>query len=92
MLTGAPAALVARLVADGCIDADYVPPDATFHRTYAGRVQREAGAWSWYIVAGSREILAGFVPVKELLRAPGFVMSREAGVFRCRGALVVDPA
>lgn len=90
-MTGAPGRLVARLVADGHIAPDYVPDGATFHRTYAGRVQREAGAWSWYIVAGSREVLAGFVPVTELLRAPALVTSRESGVVRGVGALVVDP-
>ena len=88
----APQMLVDRLVAENYISPKLIPPDATFHRTYAGLLQRQAGAWSWYIVAGSREVLAGFEPVTRLLTADEFVLRREPGVARNFGAWIVDIA
>lgn len=53
-----------------------VPEHFAFHRTRAGRCQREAGAWSWWIerpgtdgIAG-RDLFASWTPVTELLRSP----------------------
>lgn len=60
---------VARLIARLSSIVDGVPPDLEFRRTYAGRVQREAGAWSWTISSGRSDVFASFSPVHELLRA-----------------------
>lgn len=70
--------LHARLVAEG---ADLPSVDTlTFYRTYAGARQREAGAWSWYATEVQNgvevEVLAGYVGVTELLRAPKLGVSR----------------
>lgn len=46
-----------------------IPRDLAFHRTYAGRVQRERGAWSWFATGGPRGVdyLASFDSLSSLL-------------------------
>lgn len=59
-------------------------PDGTvIRRTYAGRVQRAQGAWSWFAVPESfvpgLTDVGSQVPVTELLRARRLVASMESG-------------
>ena len=65
-----------------------------FHRTYAGRVQRECGAWSWWIdyrdaATGRPREIGGYAPVSELVRAAGLTVGHELG--QDHGTLSVDP-
>jgi hypothetical protein len=80
------ARLLARLRAQGV----QVPEGAQIRRTYAGRCQREAGAWSWFVLNpdGSETIggLGGYHPVGVLLRAPRLRVTRELN-----GSWSVDP-
>jgi hypothetical protein len=67
------------------------PPGLTLRRTYAGHVQRSQGAWSWWAEDGSgREVLAGYVSLTELARAPALTATP------CRHCahpvLEIDPA
>lgn len=63
-------------------------PGWTFHRTYAGRVQREAGAWSWWIQnERGDEVLASFWPVGDLLAEPALTVGRS----RYDPCPIVDP-
>ncbi len=50
------------------------PEGLHLHRTYAGHNQRGAGAWSWYATdENHREVLAGYVSLTELVKAPALV-------------------
>lgn len=68
------------------------PTGLILQRTYAGRCQREAGALSWYASdADGRGVLAGYVPLSELVRKPDLVAHRphpKDGWF----GMVVEPA
>lgn len=69
--------------------------DSEFHRTYAGRVQRQQGAWSWFFtharfgpVGPFRYDVGGYVPVTELARRPISVARSSADPV---GSFDVDP-
>jgi hypothetical protein len=68
--------LLARLRAQGV----EIPDGARIQRTYAGRCQREAGAWSWSVVNADggdlRQRLGSQWPVGVLLGAPRLIVSR----------------
>jgi hypothetical protein len=71
--------LLARLRAMG-VD---LPEDATICRTYAGRHQRAAGAWTWYAWSATRGNLGGIgshSTVNELVRAPVISATRAYGI------------
>lgn len=69
-------ALINRLRAMGL----GIPYGSQIRRTNAGRVQKQAGAFSWVLVGPDGEDLrlGGYVPVKELLRGR-LVVSRAFG-------------
>lgn len=47
-----------------------LPQGCTVRRTRAGRWQRSAGAWSWWLEDSTgREVLAGFEPAGRLIEA-----------------------
>jgi len=61
-----------------------LPEGTTLHRTYAGRLQKQAGAWTWYAVGPNGEDLnfGSYCTVGELLRAPRLLVTypdRELG-------------
>lgn len=67
--------MLARLTAMGVP----IPDGAVIRRTYAGRLQRRAGAWSWYVdpeprIPGAGLGLGGFEPLGELLRVDWLVV------------------
>ena len=45
---------------------------AVIRRTYAGRNQRSAGAWMWYVFdyPGTPYQVGGYAPLSELLKCP----------------------
>jgi hypothetical protein len=56
-----------------------IPEGATLHRTYAGRLQRQTGAWSWFILsAEGRELCGSCCSVTQLVRAPHLVIDRHS--------------
>ena len=64
-----------------------VPPGTEIRRTYAGRLQREAGAWSWFALSPAGKVVCGsHYPVAELLRAAGIHVSRSVA-----GDIDIDP-
>lgn len=68
------------------------PAGLTLHRTYAGIRQRQEGAWSWWAAdAQGREVLAGYVALSELAKAPALTATPNMnnGI---RPVLEVDPA
>lgn len=72
---------VERLVERMRIAGANIPPDYEFHRSYAGRVQRQNGAWSWWIGSpslglGSRYEIGSQYSVTQLLKARRLVCSR----------------
>lgn len=63
-----------------------IPHRWVFRRTYAGRSQRQAEAWSWWIeTPDGREIIGSIYPVGVLLAAPALTVRRSFET------LVVDP-
>ena len=53
------------------------PEGLTLHRTHAGPHQRAVGAWSWYATnENHREVLAGYVALRDLAKAPHLVASK----------------
>lgn len=64
--------LATRLATELSIE---LAPGSTFRRTYAGRVQRQGGAWSWFVLApdGVTEVCGSPFPVSDLLRAPALL-------------------
>lgn len=63
-----------------------IPDGSVIRRTYAGRVQREAGAWSWTLLGpDAKELIGGYVPVTTLLKAHHLRVTRSAS-----GYLEVD--
>ena len=70
-MTGPTATLVERLRTECGIE---VPVGSTLHRTHAGRVQRQAGAWSWFLLSPEgAEVCGSPHPVQALLKAPALV-------------------
>lgn len=58
-----------------------IPPGYEFHRTHAGRVMRQNGAWSWFIASPSlgpstRNEIGSQYSVTQLLKARRLVCSR----------------
>jgi hypothetical protein len=58
-----------------------IPEGSTIRRTYAGRIQRAEGAWSWHVLEppGSRPEWLGIgsqFPLSELFRR-GFELDRD---------------
>lgn len=70
----APSRLVAKIRDHGIAITTW-----TFHRTHAGRAQRQAEAWSWWIewtdINDRRWEIGSCYPVTQLLRS-NFVVSR----------------
>lgn len=66
-----------------------IPPSATIHRTYAGRCQRQASAFSWFIngwaPTGVTDV-GGYMRVTELLKVDRLMVSRSVN-----GYWEVDP-
>lgn len=66
-----------------------VPPGTVIRGAYAGRVQRAAGAWSWFAVTpDGREVCGSQHRVADLLRAKRLILSTS----EVRRAPEVDPA
>lgn len=63
------------------------PAEVVLRRTYAGRVQRQCGAWSWYLALrdGAELCVGSHYPVYVLLTR-GFTVVREAS-----GDWTLDP-
>lgn len=77
--------LLHRLSDEARVD---VPEGTTVHRTYAGRLQRQAGAWSWFALRpDGREVCGSHYSVVALLKAKSLV----AAVDKYTGFVCVDP-
>lgn len=61
--------LTARLIEMG-----YIDETAKFERTRAGRLQREEGAWSWYIYSPRHTFMpiGSQSPVSSILKCPNW--------------------
>jgi len=81
-----PERLVARLVTEGLLEP--LPDGWEFQRVRAGRLQREAGAWSWCIVLDGKDLLASYWSVRDLL-AEAELSVRKTRYDPCP---IVDPA
>lgn len=80
--------LVRRLREEHDLDLE---DDLSMFRTRAGRHQRAAGAWAWFVLdSKNREVLASQYPISELVKAPKLTVYRD---YRYFGApLEIDPA
>jgi hypothetical protein len=60
-----------------------VPEETVIHRTYAGRIQKQAGAWTWYAIdrATCEEVFGGYQRVTDILRFPELHIAKEASGF-----------
>lgn len=70
-------------------ESDLVVPDGTvIRRTYAGRLQRQTGAWSWFAVDPAGRVVCGsHYPVTMLLRAATLRVEWDSTT----GEVCVDP-
>lgn len=72
-----------------------IPDGTEIHRTYAGRLQRQEGAWSWFALdPHGFEVCGSHYPVTTLLRAKGIVASidtHEDAVGYAMKAISIDP-
>jgi len=65
-----------------------IPAGTTIQRTYAGRLQRQTGAWSWFAISPDGfEVCGSHYPVTTLLWAKEI----EVGIDRYTGFISVDP-
>lgn len=66
-----------------------VPEGTTVHRTYAGRLQRQAGAWSWFALRpDGREVCGSHYSVVALLKAKSLTATFDPD----SGSICIDPA
>lgn len=66
-----------------------IPDGTTIRRTYAGRVQRQAGAWSWFALGpDGREFFGSHYPVTNLLKEKALAATFDEDT----GFVCIDPA
>ncbi len=65
-----------------------IPHGTVIRRTYAGKLQRSTGAWSWLAVDPSGRCVCGsHYPVKVLLHSSALIVERDPDT----GGVCVDP-
>ncbi len=65
-----------------------IPPGTTIHRTYAGRLQRQTDAWSWFAIdLNGRIVCASQYPVSLLVRSSKIAVTFDSVV---SGTYIVD--
>lgn len=65
-----------------------IPHGTAIRRTYAGKLQRNTGAWSWLAVDPSGRCVCGsHYPIKVLLRSSTIIVKRDPDT----GGVCVDP-